>query len=163
MLVYLTSCLNFTANAGPWKKLAARKELKVKYWHARTAPNSENPYAVSLHVADLIPLITSKTRVVAFTACSNILGSIIPVKEVVAAIHTKAREVGAHKIETCVDCVAYAPHRRVNVQDWNVDYAVFSMYKVEFIIAIKYIFSFLPRFMVLTIRPFTRELHRSRL
>ncbi|CAL1711922.1 unnamed protein product [Somion occarium] len=118
------------ANAGPWKKLAARRGVTVKYWHARTEPNSENPYAVSLHVSDLVPLITEKTRIVAFTACSNILGSIVPVKEVISAIRSKAAEVGARKVETCVDCVAYAPHRRIDVQDWGVDYCFFSMYKV---------------------------------
>jgi selenocysteine lyase/cysteine desulfurase len=30
-----------------------------------------------------------------------------------------------------VDCVAYAPHRKVDVQDWDVDYAVLSFYKVR--------------------------------
>ena len=102
----------------------------MKFWHARAPSNSENPYAVLLQIDDLLPLITSKTRVVAFTACSNILGSVVPVKEVVAAVRAKAKEVGAANIETCVDCVAYAPHRRIDVQDWGVDYAVFSMYKV---------------------------------
>lgn len=75
-------------------------------------------------------MITAKTRLVAFTACSNILGSVVPVKEVIRAIKEKAREVGARKVETSVDCVAYAPHRRVDVQDWDVDYCFFSVYKV---------------------------------
>ncbi|KAI0782918.1 pyridoxal phosphate-dependent transferase [Abortiporus biennis] len=119
------------ANGGPWKKLAARRNLKINYWHATHIPTSpNNPYAVSLKVEDLLPLVTSKTRLVAFTACSNILGSVVPVKEIVAALRSKAMELGNRKLEVSIDCVAYAPHRRIDVQDWDVDYCFFSMYKV---------------------------------
>jgi len=76
-------------------------------------------------------LITAKTRLVAFSACSNFLGSIVPVKNVIAAARSRAAELGVRKIEFSVDCVAYAPHRRMDVQDWDVDYAVFSFYKVS--------------------------------
>ncbi|KAI0343660.1 PLP-dependent transferase [Trametopsis cervina] len=119
------------ANAGPWKKLAKRRGLTVKFWHAtQLSEFPDNPYAVGLHLDTLLPLITAKTRIVAFTGCSNILGSAIPVKEVAAAVRAKAKEVGAHKIEISVDCVAYAPHRRIDVRDWDIDYCVFSVYKV---------------------------------
>ncbi|KAI0051002.1 PLP-dependent transferase [Auriscalpium vulgare] len=117
------------ANVGPWKKLAHRKSIQLKYWRPRiSSPN--NPYSIVLDVEDLLPLITSKTRLVAFTACSNILGSIVPVKDVIKATRAKATKEGVRKIEFSVDCVAYAPHRRIDVQDWDVDYAVFSFYKV---------------------------------
>lgn len=125
--------LRSLANAGPWKKLAARKGLTIKFWHATQNPESpNNPYSVGYRLETLLPLITTKTRLVAFTACSNLLGSVVPVKEVVKAIKAKAAEVGARKVETSVDCVAYAPHRRVDVQDWDVDYAFLSVYKVCF-------------------------------
>ncbi|KAL4246223.1 Pyridoxal phosphate-dependent transferase [Abortiporus biennis] len=91
------------ANGGPWKKLAARRNLKINYWHATHIPTSpNNPYAVSLKVEDLLPLVTSKTRLVAFTACSNILGSVVPVKEIVAALRSKATELGNRKIGTLI-------------------------------------------------------------
>lgn len=90
-----------------------------------------NPYAVELSISSLIPLITSKTRLVAFTACSNILGSVVDVEAVVRAIRHAAREKGARKVEVCVDCVAYAPHRRIDVKKWDVDYCFFSYYKVR--------------------------------
>ncbi|TCD66001.1 hypothetical protein EIP91_001948 [Steccherinum ochraceum] len=118
-------------NAGPWKKLAARRGLTIKFWHATQYPESpNNTYAVGLRLETLLPLITAKTRLIAFTACSNILGSIVPVQEIVKAIKAKAKEVGVRKVETVVDCVAYAPHRRIDVQAWDVDYAFFSVYKV---------------------------------
>ncbi|KAH9072159.1 hypothetical protein EDB83DRAFT_2206012, partial [Lactarius deliciosus] len=55
------------------------------------------------------------------SACSN-----VPVRNVIAAARSRAAELGAMKIEFSVDCVAYAPHRRMDVQDWDVDHAVFS-------------------------------------
>lgn len=119
-----------TANNGPWKKLAARRGAVVHVWRPRaTVP--ENPYSVKLQLADLLPLISARTRIVAITACSNILGSIVPVKEVVAAVRAEAAAKGAPKVEVSVDCVAYAPHRLIDVQDWDVDFAVFAFYKVR--------------------------------
>jgi selenocysteine lyase/cysteine desulfurase len=81
-------------------------------------------------VRDLIPLISAKTRLIAFTACSNILGTVVPVKEVVREARAKAKDLGARKLEFCIDCVAYAPHRRIDVKDWDVEYCFFSLYKV---------------------------------
>lgn len=117
------------ANAGPWKRVAKRRGAVVKIWHP-TPLDPENPYSVSLQIKELLPLISSKTRIVAFTACSNILGSIVPVKEVVKAVRADAQAKGAKKVEISVDCVAYAPHRQIDVQDWDVDFCVFSYYKV---------------------------------
>jgi len=93
----------------------------------------DNPYSISLKIEDLLPLITSKTRIVAFAGCSNILGSIVPVKKVIAAVRADAKAKGAKKVEVSVDCVAYAPHRLIDVQDWDVDYCVFSLYKVQYL------------------------------
>jgi selenocysteine lyase/cysteine desulfurase len=118
------------ANAGPWKKLAKRVGATIKFWHAKPT-NPENPYSIAHHVEDLLPLITSKTRIIAFTATSNILGSILPVREIVKAARAKAAEVGSKKVEFSIDCVAYAPHRLIDVQDWDVEYCVFSYYKVR--------------------------------
>lgn len=121
----------YVANVGPWKKLAADRKLTLKTWGSSPIPgNQDNPYAVQLSTTNLVPLITSKTRLVSFTACSNILGSITDVAEVVREIRHVAREKGARKVEVCVDCVAYAPHRRIDVRKWDVDYCFFSYYKV---------------------------------
>ena len=120
------------ANCGPWKKLAQRKGLVIKVWHATQIPESpNNPYAVKHQIETLLPLITAKTRLIAFTACSNILGNIVPVKEVVAAARARAKEVGVRKVEFCIDCVAFAPHRTIHVRNWDVEYAFMSIYKVR--------------------------------
>ncbi|KAL0570855.1 hypothetical protein V5O48_011097 [Marasmius crinis-equi] len=116
-------------NGGPWKKLAKRRGAVVKTWNP-TPLNPNNPYSVAYKIEDLVPLITSKTRIVAFNAASNILGSIVPVKETIKAVRKAVKEQGAKHVEISLDCVAYAPHRRMDVQDWDVDFCVFSFYKV---------------------------------
>ncbi|KAH7922542.1 PLP-dependent transferase [Leucogyrophana mollusca] len=117
------------ANNGPWKRLAARRGAVLKYWRP-TPTSSENPYSVGYKIDELLPLVTSKTRIAAISACSNILGSIVPVKEVVKALRNRAKELGARKVEVSVDCVAYAPHRRIDVRGWDIDFCVFALYKI---------------------------------
>ncbi|KAJ6626088.1 pyridoxal phosphate-dependent transferase [Mycena sp. CBHHK59/15] len=117
------------ANCGPWKKLATRRGAVIKYWHSTpTKPN--NPYSLSLKVEELLPLISAKTRIVAFTATSNLLGSVVPVAKVAKAVRAEAAAKGAKKVEISIDCVAYAPHRRMDVKAWDIDFCVFSFYKV---------------------------------
>jgi selenocysteine lyase/cysteine desulfurase len=53
---------------------------------------------------------------------SNILGQVNPVAEIARFVHD-------HGARICVDAVAYAPHRAIDVQAWDVDYYVFSLYK----------------------------------
>ncbi|KAG0695144.1 pyridoxal phosphate-dependent transferase [Suillus ampliporus] len=117
------------ANNGPWKYLAARRNAVIKYWQP-TPLSADNPYSVTYKVEELLPLVSSRTRLVAISACSNILGSLIPVEEAVKALRQRAKEQGARKVEVSVDCVAYAPHRKMDVQRWDIDYCVFSLYKV---------------------------------
>jgi selenocysteine lyase/cysteine desulfurase len=54
---------------------------------------------------------------------SNILGTINPIKDVASFVHD-------HGAMICVDGVAYAPHRLVDVQELDVDFYAFSLYKV---------------------------------
>jgi selenocysteine lyase/cysteine desulfurase len=73
-------------------------------------------------LADLDALLGPRTRLVAVTHASNILGTIMPVAEI-------ARRVHAAGAELVVDAVAYAPHRALDVAGWDVDYYIFSFYK----------------------------------
>jgi selenocysteine lyase/cysteine desulfurase len=117
------------ANSGAWKRLAARRNAVVKYWHP-VPVSAENPYSVTYRIEELLPLVSSRTRLAAITACSNILGSVVPVEETVKALRQRAKEQGAMKFEVALDCVAYASHKQMDVQKWDVDYCVFSVYKV---------------------------------
>lgn len=63
----------------------------------------------------------------AFTAVSNLLGHRTPVKDVVELVKSKT----GGRAMTVVDCVAYAPHGRMNMQEWGCDAVLFSFYKVS--------------------------------
>jgi selenocysteine lyase/cysteine desulfurase len=118
------------ANNGTWKKLAERTGAVLKYWYPTQVSPSVNPCAIFHQVEELLPLITSRTRIVAFSGCSNILGSAVPIKEISRSVRDRAKAQGANKLQISVDCVAYAPHRRIDVQDWDIDFCMLSFYKV---------------------------------
>lgn len=102
------------SNIGPWDKLRDAG-VTIKFW-----PLNKDTYALDLD--DLAQLITDKTRLVCVTHVSNIIGTINPIADIAAFVH-------AHGARICVDAVAYAPHRAVDVKAWGVDYYVFSLYK----------------------------------
>ncbi|KAK7907883.1 cysteine desulfurase protein [Apiospora marii] len=113
------SSIDHEANIAPWVDLAARNKLTLKWW---TPAKSTNP---KLLPSDLEGLLTPKTRLVTCTHASNILGTITDVKAVAATVH--AAVPGAL---VCVDGVAYAPHRPLDLADLGVDVYCFSWYKV---------------------------------
>ena len=78
--------ITLVANAGPWRELAARTGLRLGYWFPTAIKGSSNPYAVAYDVNTLLPLITQNTRIVAITACSNVLGSAVDIKSVVKQV-----------------------------------------------------------------------------
>ncbi|MDY7095515.1 MAG: aminotransferase class V-fold PLP-dependent enzyme [Acidobacteriota bacterium] len=102
------------ANIGCWRKLEATG-IRIKEWKLR-------PESLRLELEDLQELLTERTRLVACTHCSNILGEIVDVAEVARRAHDAGALV-------CVDGVAYAPHRRPRVTEWDVDFYGFSLYK----------------------------------
>lgn len=104
------------SNIGCWRRLAAARGAVVKEWRV-------DPETLLLRAEDLAPLLSSRTRLVAFTQASNLVGS----AHDVAAIARLAHAYGAR---VCVDGVAFAPHRPIDVRGWDVDYYVFSLYKV---------------------------------
>jgi cysteine desulfurase family protein (TIGR01976 family) len=103
------------ANITPWRRLEA-SGIVTKTWRL-------NMDSQRLETSDLEPLLSERTRLVAFTHASNLLGEATPVAEITRLAH-------AHGAHVCVDGVAYAPHRPLPVRDWDVDYYVFSLYKV---------------------------------
>ena len=102
-------------NIGPWRALE-EQGIVCREWRFREETGE-------LHLEDLEPFLGERTRLVAFTHCSNIVGSIHDVKRFAARI----REAGAL---SCVDGVAYAPHRRVDVKNLGVDLYFASLYKI---------------------------------
>ncbi|KAN0061107.1 hypothetical protein ACQY0O_006842 [Thecaphora frezii] len=119
------------ANIGAWTRLAQRHNLTVKVWAVTPLPSNlgggqaGSRYSMGLDHSTLLPLLGPRTRLVAFTACFNVLGAFHDLPTPVSSIRTAT----AGRALVCVDCVAYAHHRRLAVAEWGVDLAFFSLYK----------------------------------
>lgn len=103
------------ANVGPWVGLE-RHGVKVRWWKV-------NPDTFSCSVSDLENLLCDRTALVAFPHVSNLLGEIVDVERITRVAHAAGARV-------VVDGVAFAPHRAMDVERWNVDWYAFSTYKV---------------------------------
>ncbi|MEH2216031.1 MAG: cysteine desulfurase-like protein [Nostoc sp.] len=112
--IIVTNC-DHEANIGAWVTLE-KQGIKVKVWQIR-------PDTLELDLADLEVLMSHRTKLVTLTHASNVLGTINPIKEIAAFVHDRNAMI-------CVDGVAYAPHRLVDVQDLDVDFYTLSCYKV---------------------------------
>lgn len=118
---FVISKLDHEANIAAWVQLAEWKGLTVKWW-VPSENTASNPKLVS---DDLKKLLSPKTRVVACTHTSNILGTVTDVASLAETIHaTSPRAL------FCVDAVAYAPHASIDVKALGVDFYSFSWYKV---------------------------------
>jgi cysteine desulfurase family protein (TIGR01976 family) len=112
----ILSKMEHETNVKPWLFMAERLKLKVVWWH------SDKP-ELKLTPENLKPLLSPKTKFVACTHVSNVLGSIHDIRAISDAVH----EAGA---VLCVDGVSFAPHRRVDVQALGADFYAYSWYKV---------------------------------
>ena len=102
------------ANLIPWQQLAARTGAQLS-WFGVT-PDGR------LDLSNINSVITENTKVVALTHQSNVLGTIIPLKAIVARAH----EVGAVVV---LDACQSAPHMPIEVKELDVDFLVFSGHK----------------------------------
>jgi cysteine desulfurase family protein (TIGR01976 family) len=103
------------ANIGVWSRLED-SGIVVREWHI-------DPETAELHPMDLEALLNPRTRAVAFTHCSNVVGSINPVREITDLVH----DAGAMAI---VDGVSFCPHGMPDIQSLGADIYLFSLYKV---------------------------------
>lgn len=103
------------ANIGAWRRLAD-DGITVREWQV-------NPETAELERAGLEALLGPRTRLVAFTHCSNLVGSINAVREFTDLVHA----AGAWAF---VDGVAFAPHGLPDLAALGVDAYYFSLYKV---------------------------------
>ncbi len=111
----VVTTLDHEANVSPWRRLADDRGLVVRTVDIR-------PDDVTLDLEGLEAALGSRTRLVAVGYASNAVGTINPVREIVARAH----EVGAL---TWIDAVHYAPHGPIDVRDLGMDFLVTSVYK----------------------------------
>ncbi len=103
------------ANVGAWSRLQDAG-IVMHEWKV-------DPDTAELHTRDLEALLGPRTRVVAFTHCSNVVASINPVRELTDMIH----RAGAWAF---VDGTAFCPHGLPDIEALGADLYVFSLYKV---------------------------------
>jgi selenocysteine lyase/cysteine desulfurase len=115
----IISRIDHEANIASWVALASHQNLVIKWWLPKTKINPK------LEASDLKDLLSPKTVLVTCTHASNILGTIHDVKAIAEVVHTVPGAL------LCIDAVAYAPHRQVDVTALGVDFYCFSYYKVN--------------------------------
>lgn len=102
------------ANLIPWQQLAARTGASLSWFEV--TPDGR------LDLSNIASVITEKTKVVALTQQSNVLGTIIPLEEIVKRAH----EVGAVVV---LDACQSVPHMAVDVKALGIDFLAFSGHK----------------------------------
>ncbi len=111
----IISNIEHHANILPWQILCSEKNAKLKV--IPVADNGE------LLMEEYEKLLSERTKVVAVTHASNVLGTIPPVKEIVRL----AKKVGA---KVLIDGAQAAPHIKVDVKELGCDFYVFSGHKM---------------------------------
>lgn len=103
------------SNIVPWQMVAERKGLKL-----RVVPIDEKG---DLRLNELEKLLNERTKMIAVTHVSNVLGTVNPIKKITALAHTQ-------NIPVLVDGAQSIAHLPVDVQDLDVDFYVFSGHKI---------------------------------
>lgn len=103
------------SNIVPWQLLQSRKDIKL-----RVVPINERG---ELDMEAFRSLFNERTRLVSVMHASNVLGTINPIKDIIAHAHS-------HDVPVLVDGAQGIPHTMVDVQELDVDFYVFSAHKV---------------------------------
>lgn len=103
------------SNIVPWQQLCQRKGCTIRWVPIRSD--------YTLDVEQFERLLSTRTKLVSFTAVSNVLGTINPVRQLVQQAH----RVGAVVV---VDAAQATPHGSINVREWDADFVVFSGHKM---------------------------------
>lgn len=111
----LISAMEHHANIVPWQMLCQETGAILK-----VLPMDHQG---ELILAELDTLLTDKTKLFAITQMSNALGTVNPVKQLIAKAHAK-------NIPVLVDAAQSTPHMVIDVQDLDCDFLVFSGHKL---------------------------------
>ncbi len=109
------SHLEHHANIVPWQQLAAKKNLKIK-----VMPVDDDGQIL---LDEYAKLLGPKTKLVSFTHVSNALGTVTPAKQIIDMAHSTGAKV-------LLDGAQSVSHMRVDLQQLNPDWFVFSGHKI---------------------------------
>lgn len=111
----LISEMEHHSNIVPWQLLCQRKKAQLKFIPLTLQGE--------LDLSKLQDLLSSKTKLVALTQVSNVLGTINPIAQIIQQAHAKG-------IPVLIDGAQAVPHLKVDVQALDCDFYVFSSHKV---------------------------------
>ncbi len=111
----IISNMEHHANIVPWQLMCERKRIKLK-----VIPINDSG---ELDIEVFEKMISPKTKFVSVVQISNALGTVNPVKKIIDIAH-------AHKIPVLIDGAQAIPHLKVDVQQLDADFYVFSGHKV---------------------------------
>lgn len=111
----IVSEMEHHANIVPWQQLAKEKKVVLRY-----IPMDDNG---ELLLDEFYKMLNTRTKIVSLVHISNSIGTINPVKE----IFNKAKEIGAI---TILDASQSIQHTKINVNELNCDFLVFSGHKI---------------------------------
>lgn len=111
----LISVMEHHSNLLPWQRLAQRKKAKLNY----LLPDKNG----CLSLEEVKRKLTPRTKIVAITHVSNVLGFVNPIREIADLAHKQGSVV-------LLDAAQSIPHMQVNVSDLNVDFMAFSGHKM---------------------------------
>ncbi|NLI35603.1 MAG: cysteine desulfurase [Bacteroidales bacterium] len=111
----IISAMEHHSNIVPWQILAAKRGISI-----RVIPINDTG---ELLLDEYEKLFTERTKIVSITQVSNVLGTINPVKQIIAIAHS-------HNIPVLIDGAQSVPHMKVDVQDMDADFFAFSGHKV---------------------------------
>lgn len=109
------SIMEHHSNLVPWQKVVRDKQAVLKYMYIN------EKYEIPMEEVE--KKITDKTKIVAITHVSNVLGTVNNVKKIIEIAHRKGAIV-------VVDAAQSIPHMRIDVQDLDADFLVFSGHKM---------------------------------
>jgi cysteine desulfurase/selenocysteine lyase len=107
--------LEHHANIVPWQQLCAEKGAVL-----RVAPVDDSGQVI---LEEYERLLNARTRIVSLTHVSNALGTITPAREMIAMAHR-------HGARALLDGAQSVPHKRIDVQELDCDWFVFSGHKM---------------------------------
>lgn len=110
----IVSAMEHHSNIVPWQLQAQQRGIVLK-----VIPMTD---AGELMLDEYEKLFTDKTKLVSLTQVSNVLGTVNPVKQMTATAH-------AHGVPVVIDGAQSAPHFKVDMQDMDCDFFVFSGHK----------------------------------
>lgn len=111
----IVSTMEHHSNIVSWQLLQKRKKIVLKVVRLNEKQELDMDHFKSL--------FSNKTKLVSITHVSNVLGTVNPIKEIIAYAHE-------HNVPVLVDGAQSTPHLKVDVQELDADFLVFSGHKV---------------------------------